>query len=484
MASSKNESYRSGKIGFSYPPGQRMFSGATDSKLVNCFIETLVTGKGEVLQEHIVERPGVQHEFQTSGSIPRGLYCWGDSVYTVNNDQLQKDGVSIATVAGLVATVGWVEFLTDTNQRYLIMLDGLNGYVIKTDDTVTQITDVDFPSPHLTKAVFIDGYLVVAKANTGDVYNSNLNDPLSWTAGNYITAEMYADNLRGLMKQANYVVAFGDQSIEYFYDEGNATGSPFARNPSAFHKVGAGAAGSLAAHEETIYFVGNSTTGEFTVYKLDGFELSNIGTHEIIRALAATNAGDLLEGYVINIKGHSFYVLTIGGVGGLPTRCFMYDIRTNIWHEWQNAAGTDFFPWYTFASTPNGTVYCMHANNGDVGVLRDDIATDSTFTTTTTIKMTAVTPPMEFGTMSRKFGNRFTLLCDIPTTPGNASITLEWSDDDYRSWSNARTVIINNVMNVLHQMGMFRRRAWRLTYNSPYPFRLEGAELLYNMGDT
>jgi len=103
----------------------------------------------------------------------------------------------------------------------------------------TEITSADFPTPHCPFPVFMDGYLFVAKSGTQDIYNSNLDDPALWTAGDYISAEMYPDKIVALSKNNNYIYALGSNSIEYFYDAAVATGSPLGRHDSAVQQFGA-----------------------------------------------------------------------------------------------------------------------------------------------------------------------------------------------------------------------------------------------------
>lgn len=490
MATTTPTTYMSGKISFSNVPQQRD-NTTKDARLINCFVETLKTGDGEVIQEYLMSRPGLEFQYTDTPNgtqLPRGIYYWEGSIYTVNGPNLNKDGTTIQTLTTSFGPVGFVEFITSTNQKQLVVLDRLKGYVISTAGVVTTITDVDFPSPHVVYGVFLDGYLVVAKEGTGDIYNSDLDNPLAWTAGNFISAEMYPDDVVALVKQANYIVSFGPQTIEYFYDVGNAVGTPFGRNPSAYHKVGTTSAYSISTFEEKIIFVGNAALGGRTIFMLDGFKLVDIGT-PVIRRWLEFQGSQITEvaGFVTRSKGHAFYVMNLLGTSGLAAdrRTFVYDLMENKWHEWRNADQTSSFDADFATDHPSGQSWIIGRFTGAVCKFSDILSVDQdSASTSTTIKVTATTPAIDFGTMNRKFANRFTFVCTIPTTPGNSSIQLQYSDDDYQTWSTARTVTINNVMNVLHQLGQFRRRAWRFTYNSPYPFRLEGAELQYNLGST
>jgi len=138
------------------------------------------------------------------------------------------------------------------------MLDGVKGYVFTGPSTApTEITDADFPTPHIPQPVFLDGYLFVAKANTQDIYNSDLDNPLLWTAGNFISAEMYPDKIVGLTKNNNYIYAVGRNSVEYLYDAANLT-SPLARHDSAVQQFGATSSGTIVATDTEVVMVGET----------------------------------------------------------------------------------------------------------------------------------------------------------------------------------------------------------------------------------
>lgn len=479
------QTYIPQKVNFSNIPQQRDGTGAKDARLVNCFVETLRNGEGQVQQEYVVSRGGLQFQLNTvADPVQQGIYYYEGHMYTVTNNILYKDGVNYKTLAVTFEATGFVEFINSTNQKYLVVLDGAKGYVIDpVAGTITTITDVDFPTPHCTRAVFIDGYLCIAKSGTADIYNSDLDNPAAWTAGNFISAEMYPDTLLGLYKQANYIVAMGSQTIEYFYDAGNPTGTPLARNQAAYHRIGVRDPYSVTTFEEQLIFVGASGVGGTTIYKLDTTRMIEIATAPIRKWLEDINPLALQVATVVRTKGHAFYMLSLYYMD--KVRTLVYDLLENIWHEWANYDGTGAFPSRWMTDHPDGTPYFLMENTGLVCNMVPTKATDDTSSTVSNnITCIAISNKVDYGTMNRKFANRFTIVCDVPAPAGATSFSLSWSDDDYQTWSTPRTVIISDTMPSIQQLGAFRRRAWKLTYSQPYPMRFEGAELTVNMGST
>jgi hypothetical protein len=400
----------------------------------------------------------------------------------VSNNTLYKDGVAYQVLGLSADPVGFIEFINDVAQKFLIVLDGTKGWVINPVlGTITQIVDPDFPTPHCTRGAFIDGYICIAKKDTADIYNCDLNDPLTWTAGNFISAEMYPDTIQGLYKQANYVVAIGSQTIEYFYDAGASIGTPLARNPSAYHRVGTTDGNTVAVFEEQLIFIGNSGVGGRTVYKLTGFNLVEIASAPVRRWIEEyTNTINTIQAaFVIRAKGHAFFVLDLQQVA--QHRTFVYDLLEGAWHEWADYTGTLNFPARWATDGPYGVSYLQLNDTGVICSMVGTKATDDMSASTTyPITMIATSMKQDMGTMNRKFANRFTCVCDVPAP--NLTLSLQWSDDDYQTWSTPRSVPISDTMSSIQQLGSFRRRAWRITYSQPYPFRMEGAELLYNQG--
>jgi len=106
-----------------------------------------------------------------------------------------------------------------------------------------------FPTPHIPTPKFVDGYMCLPLANSLDFYNSDTDNIYGWGSGNFVSAEMWPDNITGLARQNNQILAFGTVSSEFFYDAASATGSPFARNEGTVLQIGCAAPYAVLENE-------------------------------------------------------------------------------------------------------------------------------------------------------------------------------------------------------------------------------------------
>ncbi len=158
--------------------------------------------------------------------------------------------------------------------------------------TMTQVTDSDYPALTVPGVVYLDGTIYVMNSQ-GIIFGSDLNDPTSWNALNFITANSEADAAIVLARQLNYVVAFKATSTEFFYDAGNAVGSPLGKVLNALLEIGCGSAGSLAFADNTTYFIANSRQKGRSIMKMEdtGIKVPGISTGALSLDLALGGQG-------------------------------------------------------------------------------------------------------------------------------------------------------------------------------------------------
>ncbi|MFI3217802.1 MAG: packaged DNA stabilization protein, partial [Methylococcales bacterium] len=360
-----------------------------------------------------------------------------------------------------------------------------------------------FPSPHIPAPVFIDGYVMLAKAGTADIYNCYLENVDSWSPTDFITSEMFPDDIKTLARQNNQVVAIGEYGTEFFFDNGanQLSGSPLARNQNTFLQIGTPAPNCIGQSEQHCFFIGVSLTGGRTLWKLDGFNAARVGTPAIDRVLTEEGTNIVnSSGYLIRTAGHFFFVIC------LTSRTLVYDVELDLWHEWTSTTQSRYntsqidgdaidvlaindngsnnsiflttaFAWRlatdTCSCANNGKMYVLHESDGRVAYFDQNTYQD----TDQIIRCEVNTSVIDFGNYKRKFLHRLTVLGDLASNV----IFIKWTDDDYQTWSNLKYLSVA-IRPVFHRLGSFRRRAFNIYYTDNSPLRLDGLEFVYSEG--
>lgn len=332
-----------------------------------------------------------------------------------------------------------------------------------------------FPADNVGSVVFLDGYVFVARAD-GSIYNSNLEDPTTWNPSDFITAEMFPDGLKALARQNNMIMALGDVSCEFFFDAANPTGSPLSKVDQAVLQVGAVSCKSVLHQETYVTWVVNGATGGFYINKLEGVtDAKKISSEPIERLLnKEADAGTLedVRMHAIRIRGHFLALVS------LPTanRTLVYDYEEDMWSEWEDVVQNTQFPVSYITQQSDKGVF-LHPTNGTLYQFNQEVYQDNGVNFT----MSIVTALIDFDTNKRKLINRFELFADKQDS--SSILSVEYSDDDYQTWSVPRNIDLNAYRFVLWALGSSRRRAWRLKNTANTDCRLAGIELEVLLGD-
>jgi hypothetical protein len=405
------------------------------------------------------------------------------NIYFYNREGTQQGApisVSFALAGGEI--VRFTEFLYDDGTTSYIACDSTNCYVIKSG-VATLIADADFPTEFLPYPVFLDGYLFIATAS-GNIHNSDLNDPLTWQASNIITAESYADGLEALARHGQYIAAFGRNSIQFFYDAANPTGTPLAAQTTVPR---VGFIGGLAASEDTLYFIGQASNGKESIYYLKSLDPVEITSFPISRRIAADAVEAELEGTWGNImvfNGHVLYTWRRDDSNGPDTSpTYALDVQTKQWCSlaFQNTVNFRVHSSiYNLDGTSgngrsSGTLFCFDDSLSIYEVQHDIYQDDG-------VNFTAqfTTGNQDFGNRRLKFGSRLLLNCD--QTPSTSNMLVTWSNDDYQSYVATRTINAASTYPVTHVIGQFRKIAFKVTYADNFPMRWRNLELDYVQG--
>jgi len=338
-------------------------------------------------------------------------------------------------------------------------------------------TTTPMPKSHLPYPVYLDHtlYLIALDSNgnpSSSIYNSGVRNPYSWNSIDFVDAEMYPDPLRCLTRHHNTIIAIGQQSMEFFIDEANPTGSPLSRNVSFANRIGTPAAESVASTDRIVCFIGTTNDGGFGVWKIEGYQPQKVSTEYQDRILSAegSNIGNA-RGYFVRSKGHLFYVIR------LTSRTLVYDPEENSWHEWStNSSNThaNFVGAYAF-DLGTGVPMILGATNGELYTMSDSAYQDYN---ANAILMDITTQRLDFESMHRKFLHDFHLVCDPVAA---STVAIKWCDDDYVTWSNTKTISLAS-RTYIPNLGSFRRRAFNILYTANYDWRIEAIEVDLSLG--
>lgn len=191
------------------------------------------------------------------------------------------------------------------------------------------LTSLGFGFPNGCKTVsYADGRFIACEPNTQNFYCSEPLDGGWWDVVNVQTADSNPDLIIGEVVSHNELIVFCAQSGEVFYNSG-VLPSPFVRNQSGMFEVGCVAPYSIAKIDNSVMWLGRSTTGQGIVYRLNGYTPMRLSTFSIEYAIQQmTDISDAIA-FTYQQDGHHFYVITFP-TGG---KTFCYDANTNLWHE-------------------------------------------------------------------------------------------------------------------------------------------------------
>lgn len=434
-------------------------------------------------------------------------YATGDTVVITDADQTEYNGSYTITVTGANTftyvfagsatspATGTISarraFNTGINRvyihevgTYLVFLDPENGegwYVTSAADTVlNKITDTDFPTDLERGGVVLNGRLYVI-GNDGTLYASDENDPTAWGSLNTIVANHSPDV--GLFAEIHnkHIAVFGANTIEYFYDNGNPTGSPLSKRIDLIHEVGTISEDTIWTDNNGTFFIGISRTGGLSVYLMAGFQIKEVSTSEIDSFITTAYMKESKHFFASGavVGGRVFYILTVyqKNPDGTPLTTLVFNAQTQTWTVWDlmhtGITGCPLVAWTlsTSSTTTKGILV-----NGDIVTFQDDLnPQDLTLAfgpfesgifeagnfvesggVGDPIYIEAITGARNYGTMNRKRMDSLRLVGN--RTALSQEFTISTSDEVNDDYVDAGTIDISIQGERVTRMGAFSQR--------------------------
>lgn len=324
---------------------------SSPERLVNCYPEQKPADSKSPVA--LVRAPGITR-IASLGLAGRGLalfngYLWaiaGGRLFRINTRTGSIEDIGIINGRGLVSTAVTVDRLCIVGDRA--------AYLVDTSSNISQISSPDFRQPGTVR--FLDNYLLFTEQDSGRFFSSNLNDPESYSALNFATAESQPDVLVGMEVDHGQIFLAGENSCELWANVGGG-GFPFARVSNGTIELGCAAGRSLAKHDNSIFWLAS----DLTVRRLSGVTPVRVSTHGIEDAIQGYGDVSGAHAFAFTFSGHLQYALTFPYRG-----TWVYDITTNLWHErksylqpyWRVVGAVQFGP----------DTWVMH-EDGRIGVL-------------------------------------------------------------------------------------------------------------------
>lgn len=401
----------------------------------------------------------------------RGSYVMNAVLYVVAGNVLYSiDSAGAATSLGTINTFSGLVSMSANraSPQQLCFVDGTDGWTYDTSSGLEEITDGDFAAADTV--TFLDGYFIFNEAGTSRFFISALDDGRTYSATDFADSEAQPDEVVSVFADHGELWVFNEKSIEVFYNSGN-TDFPFTRITGARIRRGCAAAFSIAADDNTIFWLGD----DGIVYRAAGYTPQRVSTHAVEEQIRTFTTWSDAYGFFITISGHKFYVLTF------PTgqQTFVLDVSTGLWHERESK---DARYWRGIAYV---WAYQKHligdAFQGRMGELDMD-----TFTEYGDTMVGTLTGPPVHRDRHRIFHRRFEL--DIEsgvgtTTGGTPQLWLDYSDDGGRTWSLRKPFFSMGKIGEYRQrvrwlrLGQSRSRIYRATVSDAVKRTLIAAHL-------
>ncbi|HDS1649008.1 TPA: hypothetical protein QEL68_000704 [Stenotrophomonas maltophilia] len=259
------------------------------------------------------------------GSAPlRGLYDLEGQTYFVSGQTLYRrrnDGGVDAL--GLIPGVGRVEMTHNQfGAGYQLVVEngqGGGGYVWDTTaSTFNRITDEGYPGS--ISSDFLDQYHLGVEPQGRYWFHSELSDSTSYNTNDRQEAETQTDKIVGLKVSNNDVVVFGERSIDFFFNTGQATGTFVNRRQSITNR-GCASRHTIQKLDNTLFWLGD----DGIVYRLQGYGAVPVSTRVMDRAILGYNWSQAFA-FTWEDNGFKCYVLTFPD--GMT---FSYDVISGLW---------------------------------------------------------------------------------------------------------------------------------------------------------
>lgn len=480
------------RIDFCGPTYNGRSNNIDPSRCVNFFIEP---GTQDMRSKALIGRHGCKTMFTLPQGPVRLLYNFGGRLFIVAGNGLYEiTGEWTYVLRGTLAHSSGMISAADNGQSaqgvggdQLLLLDNSQGYIFNiVTNSITPIISGGFPGG--TTCAFQDGYFIVAGGSMKYVVSA-LYDGLTWPGLAFAAVEGTSDIVQHAISLSEQVYFVKEIATEVHYNTGVPTsqGSPFARVSGAVIDVGTPAPASVARVPGGVMFLANRRGVDFGdllgVVMLSGYTPQVISPPNINYAISQMTSTSDATAYCFVDAGHTFYVLTF------PTdqKTFVYDFMSQMWFEWatwsaQQPLGGRHLS--TMATNWRGyTLIGSYRSDGSVLAMSTDYYDDDGVEIVAYRTAKVLIDPDD---KDRLFIEKLRIDMEVgvgdgsTTNTGSPVVSLAWSHDGGRTWSNLYQGSIGKLGEydtqvVWRRLGYARERVFKLIVSDAVKRVITGA---------
>jgi hypothetical protein len=419
--------------------------------------------------------PGLKPFGTTGSGVSRGMGALNGVLYTVTGNNLYSvNNLGVGTLIGNIQGSGRCSL--DTDGANLVIATGVGKPYTYDGSALTQGTDVDLPNAstvtYINRRVVYDG--------TGaDIAFADLDEPLTVNSANVTIAESQPDDMLAVIAHNSQVYAFGEESIEPYYNSGVGN-PPYQVITNSTENLGLNAIHSVASNKDYVYFLGS----DLIPHRISGLAVQPIGNPAIGQAIRNYSKTSDAYGVAFKFDSLGFYLLSFPSGG----ETWLFNEQSELWVNL--AYGTDggqhLISDYQF-------IYGKHLVSdrltGNIYELDFETFTDNN-TVIQRVRDTASINGTTFGFPGRKI---FMDKLELIIQPGaslvtvEAKIVMQYSDDNGRTWSSERWATIGEQGDYTYKLwwfglGDFYNRQFRFTMTDPINWVLISASADIEVG--
>lgn len=311
--------------------------------------------------------------------INRGGQAVNGVPYFINEGALYSfDLAGFVTNHGFIDGEGRVS-LANNGQFLVIVVPGVTAYVFdNVDSSLTEITDIDFQISDTVS--FKDGFFIFTASDGEQFFNSNLNQPLVYSALDIGTAEVRPDKIIASHVNHNELFIPGEDTIELFETIGGS-GFPFQRVPGGNIQKGVHAKFSVINFANSWVFLGGEVNELTAVWRLER-GVQKISTSAIDNAIQKYTKAEIADAFAFTYAygGSNFLAFTFTSTT-IPSKTFVYDATASalsgedVWHERQSGVVDDKWR-VTSIISAFGELLVGDSIDGRIGILTRDLPTE------------------------------------------------------------------------------------------------------------